>query len=238
MNCYWWNRNNNCGDLCAPIVYEYFSGKNAVYSDHGPRYLIIGSILHKADDGDVIWGIGAKDSRHISRNLTFHMVRGPLTRKVLLDQGYKVPQIYADPAIFIPSILKIEKDPIVDFGVVPHFMDYDLAKNLGLNPIDILSGVRKVVLEMSKCKLIYSSSLHGIILSEAMGIPAVYVEFQKNRSRFKYYDYQLGTGRQIKDPIDWTSSLKFSGDWEDPVFDWEGAISSCPFNFMKRSLDD
>lgn len=42
----------------------------------------------------------------------------------------------------------------------------------------------------------FHSSLHGIILAEAYGVPAVFLA-GKDFGLFKYIDYYMGTGRDI-----------------------------------------
>ena len=48
---------------------------------------------------------------------------------------------------------------------------------------------------MKKSRLIISSSLHGIILAEAYGIPAVLLN-NNDIDLLKYYDYYFSTGRK------------------------------------------
>ena len=51
------------------------------------------------------------------------------------------------------------------------------------------------------CKLVLSSSLHGIVFAEAFGVPARWVELpgsKKSEKGFKYHDYYSGTrGRAV-----------------------------------------
>jgi pyruvyltransferase len=42
---------------------------------------------------------------------------------------------------------------------------------------------------------VVSASLHGVILAEAYGIPAVLLQAGGTETRFKYDDYYAGTGR-------------------------------------------
>ena len=53
-------------------------------------------------------------------------------------------------------------------------------------------------------ELILSSSLHGVILAEAYGIPAVLIR-NENEPLFKYKDYYMGTGR---DKVVFAKSIK------------------------------
>jgi pyruvyltransferase len=61
-------------------------------------------------------------------------------------------------------------------------------------------GWKKVLDQISKCTYIISSSLHGIIVAEAFGVPARWLqipgtETAKTQSSLKYDDYYISTGR-------------------------------------------
>ena len=45
-------------------------------------------------------------------------------------------------------------------------------------------------------KLVISSSLHGIIIAEAYGVPAVFLDETENAAQLKYDDYYYSTGRR------------------------------------------
>jgi pyruvyltransferase len=46
-----------------------------------------------------------------------------------------------------------------------------------------------------EAELVLASSLHGIVVAEAYGIPARYVRLSSGEAEFKYRDYYEGTGR-------------------------------------------
>lgn len=64
------------------------------------------------------------------------------------------------------------------------------------NVIDILTtDYAHFIDEVCSSKLVISSSLHGIILAESYGIPAVFLAGE-GFDLFKYKDYYMGTGRR------------------------------------------
>lgn len=44
--------------------------------------------------------------------------------------------------------------------------------------------------------MIISSSLHGIILAESYGVPAIFINEDMNDELFKFYDWYFSTGRK------------------------------------------
>lgn len=50
--------------------------------------------------------------------------------------------------------------------------------------------------EIVSSEIVYTSSLHGIILAEAYGVPAVFFRGLNKRIDFKYLDYYFSTGRR------------------------------------------
>jgi pyruvyltransferase len=97
--------------------------------------------------------------------------------------------------IYSPKI-----DKIYDRGYVPHYIERGLEPKDGLF-IDALLPWREVVDKICSCKEIVSSSLHGIIIAEAYGIPATYASYSNKviGGDFKFRDYLLGTGRKEED---------------------------------------
>ena len=65
--------------------------------------------------------------------------------------------------------------------------------------IDICDDPYLIVSELSKCKHVISSSLHGLIVSEAMGIPTCYLRTYIRVNDFKVHDYYQGCNVKIED---------------------------------------
>lgn len=58
---YWWQRprRGNLGDALSPLVVSALSGRKVVFAK-SQRLIAIGSVLHLATDGDIVWGAGFK----------------------------------------------------------------------------------------------------------------------------------------------------------------------------------
>lgn len=108
-------------------------------------------------------------------------VRGSLTREAILKEGGKCPEIYGDPAIIMPRLYTPKIGAKHKAGLILHHTQetpttHVLAKTCGFHQISI-DRVRDEQLEnfideVCSCQKIFSSSLHGIILAQAYGIPA------------------------------------------------------------------
>ena len=207
---YWWQPKNggvNIGDHLSKVIVEAMLALRdrdiLKKRDPGRRLFAIGSVLHNARDGETVWGSGINakiaDAQHRFSRLDMRAVRGPLTRGWLMGRGISVPEVYGDPALLMPEFYSSEligaatKTPFV---VIPHFNEaaekYAAYRDQLLLPnMKPLAFVRALL----GAETVVSSSLHGVILAEAYGIPAVYLDSGNGENRFKYDDYYAGTGR-------------------------------------------
>ena len=80
----WYNEDNNWGDKLNPILIKAISGQDVVYTKRAghPKYIVVGSILHYADNKSMVWGAGLISPKHKPRGNPFVLaVRGPLTKE-------------------------------------------------------------------------------------------------------------------------------------------------------------
>lgn len=249
IDCYWWGHEpnpQNFGDIVTPYIVWRLSGRVPVnVLDQGGRYLCCGSILPDLKDGDIVWGSGLnapEDIQSVPKDVGFCAVRGPLTRGVLVDRfGQDVPEIYGDPCLLIPRLLDIS--PPIErtvVGVVPHMLEYDTAIQVtGYPVINITSGFYEVIESISRCKLVISSSLHGLILADALGIPNVFAYFTHHDDldsfTWKFYDYFLSVKRPLLPPLDCSKGIDtlFVAErlhkYSRIGFDYDKLLRSCPF---------
>lgn len=195
-----WYKSKNVGDTLTPIIVRHFTKQEVEWFDrcNGNKLIAVGSIMNALRKGDVVWGAGIMretDKPKVNDN-KFLAVRGKLTEKILgIDCG-----VYGDPALLMPLIYNPEvKGKRKDIGYVPHYVDKKFFK--GKDFIDVMKPYKEVIDEILKCNKIVSSSLHGIILAEAYGIPAKWEKYSDEvlGNGFKFRDYLSGTGRTLKD---------------------------------------
>ena len=170
--------------------------------------LCIGSYIHCAENNSFIFGSGIRtennsEGQHAYSNLNVCAVRGPLTKLVLEKKGIIVPNIFGDPALLLPFYYK----PIINvllnskIGLVPHKSNYKMyLNNIDLEKfylIDPTNDWEIVINNICSCKAIVSSSLHGLICSDAYNIPNLWIdEFKLQEGDFKFKDYFSSQNRQ------------------------------------------
>lgn len=109
------------------------------------------------------------------------VTRGPLTYKKLREQGINCPEVFGDPASLFPRLYQPAMSKEFELGLIPHFREFELPAVRHLRELGVVLDVRspgnRLVDEMSRCKMIASSSLHGLVAADAYGLPAIWVRF-------------------------------------------------------------
>lgn len=180
---------------------------------HRPYIAGIGSILTLFNmENAIVWGSGIISGTGIVKGKPKEVraVRGPLTRKLLLEQGISCPEIYGDPALLISRFYcpKVEKK--YKLGVIAHYADQNspflntLKNDKDVLMIDIkhYSHWLDFIDQICMCEVIASSSLHGLIVSVAYGIPNVWIKLvgSKLTDDFKFHDFFLSL-REDRDAL-------------------------------------
>ncbi|WP_067148365.1 polysaccharide pyruvyl transferase family protein [Pseudotamlana agarivorans] len=213
IRLFWWNEvkiqnksKENYGDLLGAYLVEKISKKEVVWvrpkdfsilNHFQPIYATIGSILTHVNKKCVVWGSGIISKDYPIKKAKFLAVRGPQTRQFLVNQGYEVPKVYGDPALLLPDYFFPKVSKKYKIGVVPHYDDYAVVKKwfLSENNIVVLdlmtNNVEETTIRFLECEAIVSSSLHGIIVAHAYGIPAVWQRFSDKLfgDDIKFQDY-------------------------------------------------
>lgn len=256
---FWWRGPPyNAGDWIGPYLFKAISGvhpKFGVPSNKSLRtvYITVGSLARWFCENTIVWGsgiIGPGEPRW--QPLRTHAVRGPYTRERMRQMGFACPEVYGDPAIlmplfYTPNVVK-NRDRI---GVVPHYSNFAEAERIfftrpEFKVIDIRQPPEHVINEIASCEWVFSSSLHGLILSHAYRIPAGWVEFSlpPGGDRTKFLDYFAGANLfSVPKPLLVTQTMPLD-EIRDyvrgcPFPDLDPLISplmeSCPFIRLSRS---
>lgn len=219
---FWADVRANFGDQIGPWLVQELAGKRIVNSrysthDHGRMLVTIGSIIQMLPTSATreadIWGAGLmrrlkpEDIDGLTRlkDVKVHAVRGKLTRQSLQDQlGWDVPEVYGDPALLCPRYYTPEsaEEAAGKVAFVPHFKhvehhfanagEFQAALGQGVHLVDVHTDLRDVISQIASARVCVSSSLHGIIIAQAYGIPWVWLYAPDKNiggDRFKFDDF-------------------------------------------------
>ena len=213
LRLFWWNERKiqgkpkeNYGDLLGKYLVEKISGKKVIFAfpkkfsflDYFmPIYVTAGSILAHVNYKCIVWGSGIIVADYEIANANFLAVRGPQSRKHLINQGFEVPKEYGDPGLLLSKYYHPDVKKKYRFGIVPHYNDYEKIKDWFESIEDVLlidlmtNDIEATTDRFLQCEHIISSSLHGVIISHAYGIPAIWQRFTDKvfGDTIKYRDY-------------------------------------------------
>lgn len=218
-------RYGNAGDMFnADLINYLYKTEPINILEEGNRLLLIGSIMNHLKEGDIVNGIGWKgnDVSHLSSEIASSKVfgvRGPLTKSLFEKYNADISELKFeyDPGLLIKEVynidLKKSEDKYVSF--VPHFRDELVYKGKypkNINVIKIDDKPFNIAKKILKSKIVYASSLHGIIFSHALNKPCIFVAPQSEEPIFKYEDYYLSINKDLPQPVKDIYSVNFKKD--------------------------
>lgn len=252
----YWVQAPNFGDLLSPWLFSKLTGKETKLVRVGtepnkellkkPTYIAIGSVLSRVQSSSIVWGSGAfgtEQAQQISKKAKYHAVRGPLTRSLVMNQGGKCPAVYGDPALLSPLVYNPSVKIKYDIGLVLRWSETEWLKakpEAGVKIIDLgTDDIEGVISQMKSCKKIITSSLHGLIIADAYGIPSAWLSSGTPKGgEFKFYDYFLSVNK-VRHAQAYNVSEKgikvdslleyFDFDERPIIFEPKALLSACPF---------
>lgn len=200
MRVYWWRGPPNFGDRLTPIILERFAGVRAEWSPADKAELVVvGSILgHVPKRGfrGAILGAG-KANRTTRLNLARADVlalRGQLT--AVRSRARRV-QVFGDPGLLC-SLMAPDVSKRHDLGIIAHHADTSLESRFRGLRISVRDPVDDVIAQAASCRSIVTSSLHGVILADSLGIPRRWETFPRVQGGgFKFLDYATSLNEEI-----------------------------------------
>lgn len=205
---YYFSEVKNVGDDLNVDLIEFYSNKKAACPPLLSKFehtLMVGSIIHEMNTKSVVLGSGLIHPsfiRKISGLGNIKALRGELTKKYIEEEfNVKLDVPLGDFALLMPRVIKCTNfEKKYKFGVVLHYKDkeheiVEYVQNMGGKIIDVGQKVDFFVKELVSCEMILSSSMHGLILSDAYGIPnkRIVLSDLVTGGDFKFQDYYSTT---------------------------------------------
>ena len=193
---------------------------------HLDNYMCIGTLLDTngcTNEQTIVWGSGVSGlERDFVSPYNIYAVRGPKTKEFCNRYGVSCPEVYGDPALLLPLVYKASPPALPNregaskkyrLGIIPHVVDQQHPvireiKEKYADEILVIDLARyerwtDVIDQICSCERILSSSLHGLIVSDAYQIPNCWVELTGKiiGGHFKFFDYASSVERRFINPI-------------------------------------
>lgn len=188
----------------SPLICERLAGCRVVYASKRRCDLVaMGSLLHRFRERFFhprihVWGTGFIEAGPVRRSrFHYHAIRGRHSAALIQSPTIRTfgdPGLLAD--VLWPELKKTAKRYRV--GLVPHYEDRSdsqiqtLANALrSCTTIDVFSDVAEVLRQIAGCECVLSSSLHGLIVADAFGVPNAWIKLSQRirGDNFKFRDY-------------------------------------------------
>ena len=209
-----------------------------------PVYRVIGSSLAQMKKNEIVWGTGFISKTATPKEVAAQIcaVRGRLTHERLKQLGIYCPEVFGDAAIFCPLLYRPSATKTHDYGVIQHFREVKtiempkIKDSASVKIIDITGGIEDVIKDILSCKVIVSSSLHGLICAHAYGVPAYWLKASNlpMGDDFKFHDYYSSIGHSSVAPaiVDLDGFVVTGSCPSLPVpgfLDADALLRACPF---------
>jgi len=211
IKAYWGGGPQNLGDFLPPILLRYYglspikTPKNNINS---AEIITIGSILNWVSQDYSGYVVGSGLMYDVERRFPsakILAVRGALTRDRI---GAPEDTPLGDPGLLVPKIFKKRKTKKYTLGLIPHYVDKrdERLKDIfnrypnEIKIIEIQQKPENAISDIDQCEFILSSSLHGLITADSLGIPGGWILLSDKVAGegFKFFDYSSALEMSIE----------------------------------------
>jgi pyruvyltransferase len=204
-----WGRGlNNFGDCLQPVLLKHYGFTPVYCQTKDADVVLVGTVLQwiPPEYPGIILGAGGADQRYCFPNARIMGVRGRLTL-----QNLELPQkdriTLGDPGLLLSYVYPSAMAKKWVLGIVPHFVDKNHSIIRGWQErfadravvIDVLRHPQQVVAAIKQCHHIISSSLHGLVVADAFGIPNVRFVIRETMPATPYYDFKYADYYSVLD---------------------------------------
>jgi len=191
--------------------------------------LAVGSIMALGNKKSIVWGSGFMNWNESFRGGKVLAVRGKLTNDKLIAMGFRRCNAFGDPALLLPLIVSPTENKVRDVVIIPHWTEVEsFKKKYGehYKVLDIRTAdIENFISELTSCRYVLSTSLHGIILSHAYGIPALWIKKGYiDTDGFKFHDYFSSVDIPFYDGIENFDSYLKEDTWKSLFTEYEKYI--------------
>ena len=220
IKLWWWkysdgkNEIENFGDVVTRDIIRAIYGYGVVFSEMYQCQMVgVGSIMEAAlrysgDNIVNIWGSGYLDDKNHNwkNNLYVYSCRGTMTSRRIPQYAFNNKQLtLGDPGI-LANVVYPKCRATSKIGIVVHHTDLssnllrDLSKDSRFKIINPLCSPEVVAQQISSCRLILSSSLHGMIFADSYKIPNYHIILSNKveGGEYKFRDYCSGVEREYQ----------------------------------------
>lgn len=189
--------------------YNFSDVKAYFYGWFVKQYILsIGSILHfNFSPKAIVWGAGIIHAKSNVNPAKFIAVRGSITQNRIKALGYIAPDVIGDPAVLLPKIYSSKTKKKYKLGIIPHIVHFEELSKYQSDEVLVIDfktkNIEKVIDEICACELLFSTSLHGLIVPQSYGIPSIWCEIKDHPlsgDNTKFFDYFSAFDLQCSDP--------------------------------------
>ncbi len=201
VKAYWWKGRPNWGDGLTPLLLARFAHVEAFWAERESAEVvavgsILGNIMGPWFKGSILGAGKLFQQQTVPPNATVLALRGPLSAK-----GVRGSFALGDPGLLADELVQIETKRY-ELAIVPHWSDGVLvhdARFIRYNHVVIHPSWHPltVIRLIAESRKVVSSSLHGIILADALGIPRRFeptADWRLEGGDFKLRDHNAAVG--------------------------------------------
>ena len=173
---------------------------------------LVGSIARPSmnNKNTVLLGVGTIASNRLDgailrNDLHVLGVSGPRSRDAFLAKFGINPEVVGDPGVYLYTILKNKVDEVRknvkgmrDLCFISHEVEVSEFRSIIPEHRNVTmsagGALEDIVSKMARCRHMVSSSLHGVIFSHSLSIPAIPIQVSKKLmgGEWKFFDYFYG----------------------------------------------
>ncbi|MCB0164571.1 MAG: polysaccharide pyruvyl transferase family protein [Anaerolineae bacterium] len=205
---YFFSKVINFGDLLTPILLKNYGLKPIFFPIDRAEIVVVGSVLQSLPEEFSGFILGSGLIEDVSRSFPYASIlalRGELTRDRI---GAPLSTVLGDPGLLAHKLITTRQEKQFVLGIVQHYVDnsdkriHNICQrnNGAILNIDVQREPLDVISDIDKCNFIMSSSLHGLIVADSLGIPNAWITLSNKvkGNGFKFYDYASAFGMKYE----------------------------------------